>query len=399
MVGSAIVGAILITLGLSRLQPAAPSVDASTLWRDTVRLGTFVRDVRGPGTLVPENIRWVSAVTAGRIEEIHVQPGDRLKAGSPLMDLTNPDAQLELLGAEQQLTAAQAQLVELGATLQGQKLDQEGTVAQLQSQYQDAVRQANTDQNLAAKDLIATNDLKAAQEKVQELKTRLDAETQRLKVITNQMQSQVKVQQEQVNRLQAIVVFRKKELAALHVVAPGPGVLQDQPLQVGQWVTAGTVLAKIVEPGRLKAVLQIPETQASNVQIGQPASIDTRNGLITGTVSRIYPAAQNGTVAVDVRLEGAMPAGARPDLSVDGTITVDRLQNTLYVGRPAYGQPNSRANLFKVVGGGGYAVRVPVELGQASVNTVQILGGLKKGDVVILSDMSQYDDVDRVRLK
>jgi HlyD family secretion protein len=395
----AIVGVVVVSVGISRLQPAAPSVDGSTLWRDTVKLGTMVREVRGPGTLVPEDIRWISALTAGRVEKINLLPGSLVRDTTELLVLSNPDEQLLLLEAQQQLTAAQANLVSLKASLQSQRLTQEAAIAQLKTQEQQAERAATTAEGLASRNLIAANDLKSARDSEEELKTRLSIQQQELQVLDNQITDQLKVQQDQVDRLHSIVVYRQQELESMHVMAGANGVLQDLPLQVGQWVTPGSVLAKVVEPGRLKATLRVPETQARDVQLGQSAKIDTRNGIINGHVMRIDPAAQNGTVGVDVRLEGEMPKGARPDLSVDGTIEVDRLPNVLYVGRPAYGQPDSPITLFKLTDNGHAAVRVHVLLGQASVNTVEIRSGLSKGDIVILSDMSTYDNVDRVRIQ
>ncbi len=398
-IGVAIGVVILVTFGISRLEPAAPTVDAGTLWRDTVEQGTMLREVRGPGTLVPENIRWISAVTAGRVERIDVEPGVTVKPETSLLELSNPDVQLALLDAQRQLTGAESELVNLRSSLESQRLTQEGTVAQIRTQQRDAERQAKTMASLSDQDLAAANEVANARDRAEELKTRLDVEQKRLEVLTRQLDAQLKVQEAQVARLRSIVAFRQQQLESMKVKANTEGVLQDLPLQAGQWVTPGTVLARVIQPGRLKAVLRIPETQAKDVALGQLARIDTRNGIVEGHVSRMDPAAQNGTVTVDVRLTGDLPAGARPDLSVDGTIEVERLTDVLYVGRPAYGQPESTVGLFKLVDGGNAAVRVPVQLGRSSVNTIEIVSGLSKGDVVILSDMSAWDGVDRVRLK
>jgi HlyD family secretion protein len=390
---------VLATVALARLKPAAPTVDRATLWMDTVRRGEFIRDVRGPGTLVPEQIRWISALTPGRVEKINYLPGQPVKATTVLLQMSNPDLELQLLDSERQLAAARADLVNLRATLGSGILTQEGVVATMKAQSTDADRQAKVADGLAQKGLIADNELGKAHDQATEMRTRLGLEQDRLKILRGAMDSQIAAQQAQVDRLSAVVAFRRKELDAMAITAGADGVLQDLPFQVGQWATAGATLAKVVQPGRLKATLQIPETQARDVAIGLSASVDTRNGLIPGHVVRIDPAAQNGTVGVDVALDGPLPKGARPDLSVDGTIEIERLKNVLYVGRPAYGQPESTVGLFRVSKDGGSAVRVPVRLGRASVNTVEVLGGLNAGDVVILSDMSQWDAAERVRIR
>ncbi|MBX6363366.1 MAG: HlyD family efflux transporter periplasmic adaptor subunit [Gemmatimonadetes bacterium] len=396
-------GALLVavlTLGLARLKPAAPTVDRATLWIDTVRQGTMVRQVRGPGTLVPEQIRYISAVTPGRIEKINLLPGQKVKKETVLLEISNPDVQLQLLDSERQLSAAQAELVNLRSTLEQNRLNQLAVVAQAKAAYNDAVRTAKLNEELAAKQLASAYDLAKAKEAVEEQKVRLDVEEERLRVQTEAMQRQIAVQEAQVARLKNIVEFRRSEIEAMRIQAGADGVLAEMPMQIGQWVTPGVTLAKVVEPGRLKAVLRIPETQAKDIVLGQPASIDTRNGFIPGHVMRIDPSAQNGTVGVDVALDvaGPLPPGARPDLSVDGTIEIERLTNVLYVGLPAYGQPNSTVGLFKL-NDDGEAVRVSVKLGRSSVNTIEVLGGLKKGDTVILSDMSAWDQVDRVKVK
>jgi len=397
--GAGIAVVVLATVALARLKPAAPTVERATLWMDTVRQGTMIRDVRGPGTLVPEQIRWISALTPGRVEKINFLPGQQVKASTVLLELSNPDVELQLLDSERQLAGAEAELVNLRATLGSGVLTQEGTVASMKSQAAEADRQARVASGLSQKGLIAENDVGKARDAVEEMRTRLGLEQDRLKILKGAMGEQLAAQKAQVERLRAVVAFRRKELEAMAINAGADGVLQELPLQVGQWVTPGITLAKVVQPGRLKAVLRIPETQARDLVIGLRASIDTRNGLIAGHVTRVDPAAENGTVGVDVALDGALPRGARPDLSVDGTIELERLQNVLYVGRPAYGQPESTVGLFRVTSDGGGAVRVPVRLGRASVNTVEVLAGLRKGDVVILSDMSQWDAAERVRIR
>jgi multidrug resistance efflux pump len=398
-VGIGVAAIIVITLVLSSLKPAAPSVDRGTLLFDTVRIGEMVRDVHGPGTLVPEHIRFISALASARVERILAQPGQQVQAGSVLLELSNPDVQIQALQAEQQLTAAQAQLVSLRTSLENQRLTQEGVVATTKVDYQKARRDALVADTLVAHGLVAANDAALTKDRADELETRYRVEQQRLALMTSTLDSQVAVQASQVARLRAIAQFQRTRVRSLTVRAGDAGTLTDLSLQPGQWVTEGTMLAKVVQPGRLKAVLQIPETQARDVAIGQVASIDTRNGVVRGHVSRTDANSQNGTVTVDVALDGALPQGARPDLSVDGTIVFARLARALHTGRPAYGQANSTITMFKVTDGGRYATRVAVQVGSTSVTTIEILRGLAVGDMVILSDMSQWDNVDRVRLK
>jgi HlyD family secretion protein len=389
---------VLLTIFLTSLKPAAPGVDRATVQIDTVHLGTMVREVRGPGTLVPEHIRFITSLAAGRVDRVLAQPGQTVQPGTVLLELSNPDVQIQSLQAEQQLTAAQAQLVSLRTSLQAQRLTQEGVVATTHTEYGDAKRQAMVADSLARQNLVAANDAALAKDKAAEMETRYRIERERLTLMTETIDSQLAVQQSQVERLRAIAEFQRNVVRSLEVRAGDSGVVSDLTLQLGQYVLAGTLLAKVVQPGKLKAVLQIPETQAKDVAIGQKATIDTRNGIIPGHVVRSDPNAINGTVAVDVALDG-VATGARPDLSVDGTIEIERLERVLHVGRPAYGQPNSTIGMFKLVEDGNYAVRVPVQVGRSSVNSIEVVQGLKAGDQVILSDMSRWDAVDRVRLK
>ncbi|HWP36689.1 MAG TPA: HlyD family efflux transporter periplasmic adaptor subunit [Gemmatimonadales bacterium] len=398
--GGAIIGAIaLVTIALGQLEPAAPTVERGSVWFDTVQRGPMLRQVRGPGTLVPEQVRWVSALTQGRVERILVEPGEEVTEQTILLELSNPDQQLRALNADQQLAAAEAQLVNLRSTLQSQLLAQEATVAQTRADFREAERQAASSVDLAAKGLIAQNEVARARDNVEALKKRLEIEEQRLEVLRGSMTEQIPVQEAQVQRLKEVVRFEQFMLASMRVRAGARGVLRDLPLEEGQWVTPGTRLARVVQPGRLKAELRIPETQVRDVAIGQVATIDTRTDTIVGRVVRIDPAAENGSVTVDVALEGPLPRGARPDLSVDGTIELERLDDVLFVGRPAYGQANSVVGLFKVDPDENGATRVSVRLGRSSVNVIEIVEGLSEGDVVILSDMSRWDAVDRVRIK
>lgn len=400
--GIALVAVVTVTVALSRLEPAAPSVDEGTIWLDTVRQGPMLREVRGPGTLVPEQMRQVSAVTSGRVERILSVPGQQVEPGTILLEISNPDVQLQALQAQQQLAAAEAQLVSTRSNLRSQILAQEATVAAARADYADARRQADNAVELAPQGLIAQQEVKRLQERAEQMAARLKSEEQRLEVFRGTQDEQIAVQQGQVDRLKEVVRFQQGLIASMRVRAGAAGVLRDlgsPQLQEGQWVLAGTRLATVVQPGRLKAELRIPETQARDVVIGQAAFIDTRTDTIVGHVSRVDPASQGGTVTVDVALEGELPRGARPDLSVDGTIEVERLDNVLYVGRPAYGQSNSVVGLFRVEPDGNTARRVNVRLGRASVNQIEIVDGLKQGDVVVLSDMSRWDAVDRVRIK
>jgi len=397
--GGIAVGAVLLmTIVLANLKPAAPSVDAGTLWMDTVERGEMLREVRGPGTLVPEQIRWISALTPARIERVMAQPGDTVKAETLLLDMSNPDVDINALQAQQQLTAAQAGLVQLRTSLETQRLSQEATAAQARTTYNEAVRNAMMAESLAAKGFSSTFELSRARDQVAEAATRLRIEDQRLLLITQSTAPQITVQEENVGRLRAINEHRQNEVRGLRVRAGVDGVLQELTLQSGQWVVPGQVLAKVVQPQRLKAVLRIPETLAPDVRPGQTATIDTRNGIVQGRVIRMDPNSTSGTVNVDVALEGTLPVGARPDLSVDGTIQIEQLPKVTYTGRPAYGQPNTTVGLFKLDKDGRQAVRVPVQLGRASVNAIEIVQGLAPGDQVILSDTSAWNDYDRIRL-
>jgi HlyD family secretion protein len=397
--GIGLLSVVGATVGLRDLRPAAPKVDRAAVWVDSVVRGPLVIEVRGPGTLVPERIRYISAITAGRVEQRLAQPGQEVKAETVLLEMSNPDVQLQALESERQLTVAQADQVNLRANLATQRLNQEAAVAAARSAFLDAKRTADASDSLAAKELISTSEASRARDRLEELGTRFKVEQERLQVMTQAADSQLALQQAQVNRLRDVTEFQRGRIRSMVVKAGANGTLQELSLEVGQWAQSGANLARIVEPGRLKAVLRIPETQAKDVALGQPAAVDTRNGIARGKVSRIDPAVQNGTVTVDVSLGDSLPRGARPDLSVDGTIQVERLDNVLHVGRPAYGQAGSTVGLFKLVEDGTVALRVNVRLGRTSVNTVEVLGGLQPGEKVIISDMSRWDGFDRVRVE
>jgi HlyD family secretion protein len=397
---SAALGAVvLVPLGLASLEGPVPVVDRESVVVDSVRRGVMVREVRGPGTLVPEQIRWISALTPARVERILVQPGTAVEPGTILLELSNPDVQIEALDAQRELTAAEAELVNLRTTLENQRLAQTGVVAAMRSEYRQAGRQAAVADSLGVNGGLSRNDISQSRDKAAELETRYRVEQQRLELFAAAVDSQLAVQRAQVRRLKAITEFQLSRVRSLKVQAGESGVLQELPLQLGQWVVPGALLAKVVQPSRLKAVLRIPETQVRDVALGQPAAIDTRNGVVPGRVVRMDPAAQGGTFTIDIALEGKLPPGARPEISVDGTITLERVPNALYVTRPPYGQAGGMTSLFKLIEDGKVAVRVPVQLGRTSVTTVEVLQGLAAGDRVIVSDMSRWDGVERVRLR
>jgi HlyD family secretion protein len=387
------------TAAVSRMEPGTPSVERAALLLDTVRRGDLVRQVRGPGTLVAEDIRWISAITQGRVEAKLVQPGTTVTPGTILVTLSNPDVQRQALEAQRQLAGAQAELTTLRINQQNQLLTQQGTVAQLQAQYSQARRQAEAAEGLAQQSLVSAQELATAREAAADLQTRLGLERQRLDQMRAGVRQQVAAQESQVAMLRRLAEFSQGQIGSMQVRSPSAGVLQELPVELGQWVNSGATLAKVVQPSRLKAVLRIPETQARDLTVGQAASIDTYNGVVPGRVTRIDPSAQNGTVAVDVALEGALPRGARPDLSVDGTIDIERLRDVLYVGRPAYGQAESTLGMFRLQPGGGSAELTSVRLGRGSANSVEVVQGLQPGDLVILSDMSKYERSPRVKLK
>ncbi len=397
--GAGLGAVVLATVALSRLEPAAPMVDRAIVWTDTVRRGPMVRQVRGPGNLVPEQIRFITTLTPGRVDRVLLRPGVEVDSKTVLLELSNPDVHIQALQAEQQLTAAEAQLVSLHATLENQRLTQEAAVAMVRSEYEEAQRQLRAHEELAQGGLVPPMELGRARDRAVELSIRLEVERKRLELFAGSIEAQLEVQRQQVTRLRAIADFQRNQVASMTVRAGSEGVLQELSLEVGQWVMPGMNLAIVVQPGRLKGVIRIPETQAKDIVLNQRATIDTRNGIIPGRVRRIDPAVINGTVAVDIELEGALPPGARPDLSVDGTIEVERLDDVLFVGRPAYGQAESTVGLFRLEPGGKGAARVSVRLGRSSVNAIEVREGLQPGDVVILSDMSTWDAHERVRLR
>jgi HlyD family secretion protein len=389
----------LVTYALSRLKPAAPSVDNGTIWTDTVKRGPMLREVRGLGTLVPETILLIPAATDGRVDKRYILPGTPVKAGTSILDLSNPELQQTALDAEYQMKGAQANLEQTRALLQNQLMDKRTQAASISSAYHTALLDKQTNEQLAANGLVSDLIYKKSQVAASELEKQDDLAQKEVETFQNSIASQVAVQQASLDEKRAMYELKKSQLDQLHVRPGIDGVLQELDVEVGQKVTMGTVLARVAQPTHLKAQLKIAETQAKDISIGQKATVDTHNGIIAGHVTRIDPAVQNGTVTVDVGLDGALPPGARPDLSVEGTVEIERLADILFVGRPVHGEANSTVGLFKVVDDGKEATRVQVQLGRSSVNTVEIVKGLEVGDKVILSDMSAWDNYDRVQLK
>jgi len=389
---------VVVTVALALLADAPPSVERSAVWIDTVRHGELLRQVGGPGTLVSEEIRWVTAVTAGRVEAIHIEPGSAVEIDSLLVELSNPDLEIEALEAERQLKGAEAELANLRATMDIERLAQKSVVAGVRIEHREAKRRAEAEERLAEAEIVGALEFARTKERAEELAGRLNIEEEHLRILDESMRARGAAQSAEVERMRALARFRAEQVSSLQVRAGLDGVLQELPLEMGQRVSPGTLLAKVVQPERLKAELRIPEAQAEEVQLGQRVEVDTHNGIVSGHVARIDPAVQRGTVTVDVALEGELPRGARPDLSVDGRIVLERMEDVLYTGRPAFGQPDSRISLFVLEDGGVTAKRTLVVLGGSSVSEVQILEGLDEGDRVILSDMSEWDAVDRIEL-
>jgi HlyD family secretion protein len=389
-----------VTVGLSRLKPAAPGVEMSTLWPDTVKRGPMLREVRGLGTLVPEDTLLIPATTDGRVQRILVYPGTPVKADTTVMILTSPELETATQDAEYTLKAAEADYENLKVTLEKTKIDLQANAAQVGADYNTAKLQADRDNELAKEGLSSSLDAKISAVKAQQLGERYELEQRRISINTAAEEAQLAAQKVKVEQLRAEYKLKKNQLEELTVKAGFDGMLQQlsTPVEVGQKVTAGTPLGKVAQPSKLKAELKIAETQVKDIVIGQPAVIDTRNGLIEGRVKRIDPSVLNGTVTVDVALKGPFPAAARPDLSVDGTIQLEKLENVVFVGRPVFGQQDATVQLFKVEPEGKFANKVKVTFGKASVNTIEVRDGLQVGDKVILSDMSTYDSYDRIRL-
>ena len=389
---------IVITVALSHLKPAVPSVDRSTVWVDTVKRGPMVREVRGLGTLVPEEIRWVPANTEGRVEKIVVRPGTQVKADTVILELSSPELEQAAHDAESKLKAAEAEFTTLQAKLQRDLLDQESNTARVHSEYQQARIESDMNEQLKKNGLVAELQYKTSQVKAAELLNRDAIEEKRLNFARDSIEPQLASKQAEVDQVKAAAQLKLDQVEALHVKAGMNGVLQQMPVDVGQRVKIGDNLARVADPTKLKAEIKIAETQAKDVQIGEKTTIDTRNGVVTGHVTRVDPAVEQGTVKVDAQIDGELPRGARPDLTIDGTIELERLDDVIYVGRPAFGQENNTVSIFKLVSGSSEAVRTPVKLGRSSVNSIEIINGLQPGDQVILSDTSAWDAHERIRL-
>ena len=397
--GAGLVAVVLVSVGLSRLKPAAPTVERAVVWPDTVKRGPMVRQVRGLGTLTPEDIRWIPATTQGRVENIILRPGTPVKANSIILELSNPTLEQQLQDAELKLAAAEAGLANLKVQLQNDLLQARATAANMDGDYKKAEMNAEMKEALAKDKLVSDLELRQAKVDAEQLGVRSRIAQEQLDSKADSMRAQLAVQQSLVDQARAVLVLTRQQRDELKVRAGLDGMLQLVPVEVGQQVAPGTNLARVANPSRLKAEIKIAETQAKDIQIGQKAEVDTRNGVVEGRVARIDPSVINGTRTVDVTMAGELPKGAVPDLSVDGTIELERLNDVLYTGRPAFGQDQSVVGLFKIASDGVNAERVQVKLGKSSVNTIEILSGLKVGDQVILSDMSAYDAYDRIRLK
>jgi HlyD family secretion protein len=395
----ALVVIVLVSVALARMEPAAPTVDRATLLLDTVKRGSFVRQVRGLGTLVPEDTRWLPATTDGRVERILLRPGAVVRPDSVILELSNPQVEQEALNARLALQSAEAALENLRVQLQNDLLTQQAQVASIEAEYRQAAMDAEANDALAKQQLVSSLLQRQSQLRADTLHTRYDIEKKRLVMANASIEARTLVQQAAVDQARAVVGLHESRLAALKVTPGFAGVLQQVPVEVGQRVGPGQNLARVADPDRLKAELRIAETQAKDVEVGQLAYVDTRNGVIPGRVSRKDPSATNGTVTVDVTLTAELPRGAVPDLSVDGTIELERVESALQVGRPAFGQEQSTIALFKVLDASGNAARVQVKVGRSAVNTIEIVSGLAEGDQVVLSDMSNWDAVDRVRLR
>ncbi|HEY1110860.1 MAG TPA: HlyD family efflux transporter periplasmic adaptor subunit [Opitutaceae bacterium] len=396
----AVVGLIAVTVALMQLKPAAPTVERNLVWIDTVKQGQMLRQVRGLGTLVPEEIRWIAARTQGRVDKIVLRPGAPVEVGTVILELANPDVEQAAVNADSQLQAAEAELTSLRVTLQSGVLQSESNAAAARSDFEQNRLSAAVNDQLYKDGLLSRLDWEQSKVRAEQAKTRHEIEQKRYKFAQDTVEPQLAVKQAEVDRYRAVAKLRRDELEALKVRSSMKGVLQILPagIDVGAQVQPGTNLARVADPSKLKAEIRVAETQARDVQIGQFAVVDTRNGTVDGKVSRIDPSVQNGTVTVDVLLDGELPRGSRPDLSVDGTVELERLNNVVYVGRPAFGQERSSVGIFKLDTDGVYAHRTQVKLGRSSVNTIEIVEGLRPGDRVILSDMSQWDSNDRIKI-
>ena len=390
---------ILVTAAVASLEPAAPSVDKDTVWVGTVERGTLLRQVRGHGTLVPEELRWVQAETTGRVEKIFVDPGQRVTADEVILELTNPEVERAAIDSENALRREEAELESLRITLISTELDQKARAAEVDAEAIRASLQAEANRELSEKGLVSEIQLRSAEAVADALETRREIEGQRLEMTSRANQALLEAKRAELDQQRALYRLRAAQLDALSVRAGIDGVVQEVPLEIGQQAMAGTMLARVAEPTRLQAELRVPATRARDVRPGQKVKVDTRNGIVAGTVARVDPSVQGGTVAVEVRIDDELPDGARPDLAVDGTIEIERLVDVLYVGRPVQSQENATVGLYRLDPDEDHARRVQVDLGRASVETIEIINGLVEGDQVILSDTSRWDENEKIRLR
>lgn len=396
---AAAVAALALLIGLIWSMPAAaPRVEKATLWTDTVKRGEMKREVRGPGILVPKEVRWIAAETTARVERIVIKPGAAVTPESVILELSNPEVMDAVLAARAALTAAEADFAARRMGLESQQLDQKATTASIEGDYEAARLQAEAEADLNKKGIISDINYRRTQLTADSLKVRIDIEKERATKFSSTMQAQLAADRARIEQLRNTAALRQRQADALRVRAGIAGILQQVPVQEGAQVLAGANLARVAVPGVLMAELRIAETQAKDIALGLKVAVDTRNGIVEGRVSRIDPAVVAGNVQVDVDLVGALPEGARPDLSVDGTIEIELLADVTYVGRPAYAQSGADTTLFRIGPDGRQAQRVPVRLGRASVNQIEIVQGLKAGDQIILSDTSQWDRHERLKI-
>jgi len=397
--GTMAVAAVVVTVALARLEPAAPTVERSTVWIGTVERGEMLRQVRGTGTLVPEQVQWIPAQTSGRVERRLVEPGAVVQPDSVILELSNPQVEQEALDAESRQRIAEAELVNARAQLESQSMTLRAELARVASEAQQAQLQAEANEELAKEGLVSTVELKLARARAASLTTRAEIEQERQGVFAGAAAAQVAARQAEVEQTRALADLRRRLRDSLRVKAGIAGVLQEVAVEIGQQVTPGSTLARVAEPSRLMARLRVPATQARDIVIGQRTAVDTRNGVVAGAVARIDPAVREGTVTIDVTLAGELPRGARPDLAVDGTVELERIPEAVYVGRPAFGQEQSTIGLFRLEPDGSHARRVQVKLGRSSVSTIEVVEGLAPGDEVILSETSRWDEFERIKLK
>jgi len=398
MIAAGVAAIAAVTAVLAGLEPAAPAVDRDTVWIGTVERGSFERQVRGHGTLVPESLRWIQARTTGRVEVVHVEPGHRVAADGVILELSNPEVTRSAIDAENALRRAEAELESLRVSLVSEELDQRARVAELNAEFTRVSLEAEANRELSSKGLVSDIQLRSSEAMAQALATRQEIEAQRLKMNPEANRALLAAKDAEVEQQRALYRLRADQLDALAIRAGISGVVQEIPLEIGQQVAAGTMLARVAEPSRLQAELKVPATRARDVRPGQTVRVDTRNGIVDGTVARVDPSVHEGSVMVEVRLDGSLPEGARPDMSVDGAIQIEVLTDVLYVGRPVQSQENATLGLYRLEDDDKHALRISVRLGGSSVDTIEIVEGLREGDRVILSDTSRWDDNERIRL-